>query len=189
MDAGMNSRAKSIIWVPHPLWQLSYFRVHPHAHVCTHILVHTYSCTHVCTCMRVPILAHILCVHTCILTLIPHVLKPIHITQFSYRNNKTFVGSSAQDVARKSQEKSPCFLQPAHFTSTLAPQGLRPLCASLIFISDAWQVSRVRSETSHWLARALWLIFLQGVQLAKLLPWGFGLSCCSVHSFFWVAAV
>jgi len=55
-------------------------------------------CAHACICLYL----HTYSVHTRILTLIPHILKPIHTTQFSYRNNKTFVGSSAQDVARKS---------------------------------------------------------------------------------------
>ena len=75
-----------------------------HAHKHTHSCVHVHACAYTCT--------HAPCAHTCILTLIPHVLKPVHAAQFSCRNNKTFVGSSAQDVARKSREKAPCFTCP-----------------------------------------------------------------------------
>ena len=77
-----------------------------HAHKHTHAL----TCARACMCLYLHTCS--VCAHTCILTLIPHILKPIHAAQFSYRNNKTFVGSSAQDVARKSREKSPCFTCP-----------------------------------------------------------------------------
>lgn len=134
-------------------------------------------CAHACICLYL----HTYSVHTRILTLIPHILKPIHTTQFSYRNNKTFVGSSAQDVARKSWEKSPCFTCPTS-SFYLHPSPSRS-AATLCFTNiHQWHLAGLPGV--KWKPATDWHE-LFGLFFCRV----FSLQSCFPEALAWVAAL